>query len=94
MMAAPRKPSKSDALREQIARQGEGTQETPERGTPDPQRGPYRGPRDPGKTPARNIRIPDHDWSALQDAAADEGTSAGAVVRRLVRDYLRKRGAV
>lgn len=39
----------------------------------------------------REFRIHDHDWERLKARAAEEGTSAGAVIRRLVREYLRAR---
>lgn len=67
-------------------------QPTPEQGTTEGQATPDRPTHDPGPTPARNVRIDDYDWQRLKARAAEEGTSAGAVIRRLVRDYLRARG--
>lgn len=36
-----------------------------------------------------NIRIAPADWERLQNAAAAEGTSASAIVRRLIKHYLK-----
>ena len=81
-MAAPRKPKK-DQLRESI------TKQTPDKYTADTQPTHSRSTKDPGETPARNVRISNRDWDALKSAAAEEGTSAGAIIRRLIREYLR-----
>lgn len=37
-----------------------------------------------------NVRLHESDWKRLQRAAAAEGTSASAIIRRLVKEYLRK----
>ena len=36
-----------------------------------------------------NVRLQESDWNRLKRAAAAEGTSASAIVRRLVKEYLR-----
>lgn len=36
-----------------------------------------------------NVRLQESDWKRLQRAAAAEGTSASAIIRRLVKEYLR-----
>ena len=38
----------------------------------------------------RKIRLSDPDWDRLGVLAEREGTSRGAIVRRLVREYLRR----
>jgi len=35
-----------------------------------------------------NIRLHESDWNRLKQVAAAEGTSASAVIRRLVKKYL------
>jgi predicted DNA binding CopG/RHH family protein len=36
-----------------------------------------------------NVRLHEKDWKGLRRAAAAEGTSASAIIRRLVKEYLR-----
>ncbi|MFI8300014.1 hypothetical protein ACIGCZ_29220 [Streptomyces nigra] len=43
------------------------------------------------KTPARQIRIGE-DWDDLDDAAKAMGTTRAAVIRELIRWYMRKPG--
>lgn len=81
---------RSEERRESIARLAGIREETPEQSTPDPGPTPDVPTTDPHPTPARNVRISDRDWTRLKQAAAAEGTSAGAIIRRLVREYLRR----
>lgn len=41
-----------------------------------------------GELVHRAIKIPERDWAALKAYAQDEGTSAGEIVRCLIRDFL------
>jgi predicted DNA binding CopG/RHH family protein len=36
-----------------------------------------------------NVRIAPSDWQRLKKAAAAEGTSTSAIIRRLIKQYLR-----
>jgi len=48
-------------------------------------------PPDDSNTMGRyDVRMLPSDWAALGAAARREGTSRGAIIRRLVREYLRK----
>ncbi|MFF3128552.1 hypothetical protein ACFVRD_41220 [Streptomyces sp. NPDC057908] len=47
----------------------------------------------PPHTPARQMRIPDDEWLPFADAAKAQGLTRAAVVRELVRWYLRRPGA-
>lgn len=76
------------AAAEQVAGKSD-TQPTPIVLTNDPGPTPTVITDDPGPTPARNIRISNFDWSALIIEAKNEGTSAGAIVRRLIRRFLK-----
>lgn len=43
-----------------------------------------------GELTQRNIKIPKRDWDALRAYAQDRRTSAGEIVRGLIRDFLNK----
>lgn len=92
-MAATRKP-KREQIREAAERQGEAiaqhTRAPYERHTSDTQTTHEHGTKDT-QMGRREFRIHDQDWDRLKARAADEGTSAGAVIRRLVKEYLRSR---
>ncbi|MFF1348463.1 hypothetical protein ACFVZJ_21210 [Streptomyces sp. NPDC058322] len=47
----------------------------------------------PPHTPARQMRIPDDEWLPFADAAKAQGQPRAAVVRELIRWYLRRPGA-
>jgi predicted DNA binding CopG/RHH family protein len=38
----------------------------------------------------REFRISDRDWQALQRKAAAEGTKPSTIIRRLVKEYIRR----
>lgn len=42
-----------------------------------------------GELVHRAIRLHERDWQALKAYAQDNGTSAGEIVRVLIRDFLR-----
>ena len=89
-------------MREQTRKQEQQRQ----RATPEPQKGHTEATQGPqeghveatgekadGKQSGANIRkirLSDRDWERLRAAAEREGTSRGAIVRRLVREYLRR----
>lgn len=39
-------------------------------------------------TPSRNIRIPDDEWEAAKEAAAERHENISMVVRRALREYV------
>ena len=43
-----------------------------------------------GETPRRQIRIPDTDWNRLTVEATERGISTSALVRQILREWLRK----
>lgn len=43
-----------------------------------------------GELVHRAIRLHERDWAALKAYAQDNGTSAGEIVRCLIRDFLEK----
>jgi len=46
--------------------------------------------RTEGETPRRQIRISDADWSRLSLAARESGLSTSALVRQILREWMRK----
>lgn len=42
----------------------------------------------PGNTPLRAIRVPDELWAKVQKKAAQEGTSASEVIRKLLTEWV------
>ena len=46
--------------------------------------------RTEGETPRRQIRISDADWSRLSMAARENGLSTSALVRQILREWMRK----
>lgn len=42
-----------------------------------------------GELVHRAIKIPERDWASIKAYAQDNGTSAGEIVRVLIRDFLR-----
>lgn len=42
------------------------------------------------KFPARTVRVPDELWNAARDKAADRGEILSDIVRRALRDYVKK----
>lgn len=41
-------------------------------------------------TPSRNIRIDDETWDSLREAADETDTTASAVIKGLIKNYLRE----
>ena len=41
-----------------------------------------------GETPRRQVRLPDEDWTRLQQAARRRGISASALVRLILREWI------
>ena len=92
-MAAPRKKDR-EQIRAARERQGEAIgryTQTPDDSHTSDTRATHDSRTSDTPMKRREFRIHDHDWQRLQARAADEGTSAGAVIRRLVREYLRAR---
>ncbi len=44
-----------------------------------------------GKTPVRNIRIGDEIWEQVERAAHEDGTTASAIVKEALLEYVAKR---
>lgn len=40
-----------------------------------------------GNIPQRAVRVPDDEWKAAQDRAAEQGETVTDVIRRALRDY-------
>jgi len=96
-MANTKRPTQRERVRENAQRQEKLLRETgPQQGhveaTIGPQQGHDRatiGPQ-PGQVNIRKVRLYDTDWEALGRLAELEGTSRGAIIRRIVREYLRR----
>ena len=85
-MANTKRPTQRERVRENAQRQEKLLRET------GPQQGHDRatiGPQ-PGQANIRKVRLYDTDWEALGRLAELEGTSRGAIIRRIVREYLRR----
>lgn len=44
-----------------------------------------------GKTPVRNVRIGDEIWEQVERAAHEDGTTATAIVKEALLEYVAKR---
>ena len=96
-MANTKRPSARDRARANAQRQESLLRETgPQAGhteaTIGPQAGHDRATTGPqqGRANIRKVRLYDSDWEALGRLTESEGTSRGAVIRRIVREYLRR----
>jgi hypothetical protein len=58
----------------------------------EPTKGLQKAPVRPTLHPAR-IRIPDTDWRILETIASQEGTTPSALVRKAIKELIRRQGA-
>lgn len=54
---------------------------------------PKRGPGQPRIGSEHKITIPDETWATLTAIAAEQKTSASAIVRDAIADYIDRKGA-
>lgn len=69
-----------------------GVQQTPERGTTGAQKGVQQTPNRPPARELKKIRLDDGDFEKLQEMAIAEGTTAAALIRRAVKELIRRGG--
>lgn len=94
-MAAPRKPTRREQLQSAVQSTHEhstNTVQTQHKSSTDNTQAQYKrsttDTQAPEKLQRYDVRLAPSDWERLGEIAAAEGTSRGAIIRRLIKKYL------